>query len=68
MSEETTNEEPQITDEQAQEQIANMFIALDAVYNLHSPNQASDVWTCDECNGVEWPCKTEKIILESLKL
>ena len=63
MTEETT---PEITDEEAQERINNMFIALDSVYNLHAPNQAEEVWTRDECNGAQWPCNTEKIILETL--
>jgi hypothetical protein len=64
MTEETNG--PDITDEQAQERIANMFIALDTIYNLHAPNQAEEVWTCDECSGAQWPCNTEKIILETL--
>lgn len=66
MTEETNNEDIQITDEEAQERIANMFNALDAIYNLHAPNQTEEVWTCDECDGAEWPCKTEKLVLESL--
>jgi hypothetical protein len=64
MNEETNAQD--ITDEQAQERIANMFVALNAVYNLHAPNQAEEVWTCDECSGAQWPCNTEKIILETL--
>jgi len=64
MSEETNAQE--LTDEQAQERIANMFVALDTIYKLHAPNQAEEVWTCDECSGAQWPCSTEKIILETL--
>jgi mannose-6-phosphate isomerase-like protein (cupin superfamily) len=66
MTDETNNVE--LTDEEAQERIANMFIALDSIYNLHKPNQAEEVWTCTECNGAEWPCNTEKIILETLNV
>ena len=66
MSEETTT--PELTDEEATARIANMFNVLDAVYALHAPNQSTDVWTCDECNGVQWPCKTERLILDGLGL
>lgn len=66
MTDETNNAE--LTDEEAQERIANMFIALDSIYNLHKPNQAEEVWTCTECNDAEWPCNTEKIILETLNV
>tara|TARA_R110001606_G_scaffold265516_1_gene414546 strand:- start:887 stop:1090 length:204 start_codon:yes stop_codon:yes gene_type:complete len=66
MTDETNNVE--LTDEEAQERIANMFIALDTIYNLHKPNQAEEVWTCTECNDAEWPCNTEKIILETLNV
>jgi hypothetical protein len=68
MSEETN--EVQLTDEEAQERIRNMFLALDAIYKLHGPNQQVDPWicqTCSNCDGdVAWPCETEKIILDSL--
>ncbi len=58
----------QLTDEEAQTRIAAAFLALNDIYELHAPNQAEATWTCDECNGAEWPCKTEKIILEALGL
>ena len=68
MIEETNDEQVQLTDKEAQERIAAMFNALDAVYNLHAPDQTEEVWICPECNGAEWPCKTEKIVLGSLGL
>jgi len=68
MPEETN--EVQLTDKEAQDRIKSMFIALDQIYSLHGPNQESDPWICShcsDCNGdVEWPCQTEKIILEAL--
>jgi hypothetical protein len=68
MSEETN--EVQLTDEEAQDRIKSMFIALDQIYSLHGPNQEAEPWICShcsDCNGdVEWPCATEKIILEAL--
>jgi hypothetical protein len=68
MSEETNNVE--LTDEEAQERIKNMFIALDQIYALHGPNQAAEPWVCAHCSNcdgdVVWPCETEKIILEAL--
>jgi hypothetical protein len=68
MAEETN--EIQLTDEEAQERIKSMFIALDAIYKLHGPNQEKEVWICQHCSNcdgdVEWPCPTEKIILEAL--
>jgi hypothetical protein len=68
MSEETN--EVQLTDEEAQERIKSMFIALDAIYKLHRPDQEKEVWICQHCSNcdgdVEWPCPTEKIILEAL--
>jgi hypothetical protein len=68
MSEETNKVE--LTDEEAQERIKSMFMALDEIYKLHGPNQESEVWTCQHCSNcdgdVEWPCQTEKIILEAL--
>lgn len=57
-----------LTEEEAQARISAAFLALDEIYQLHGPNQSTDAWTCDECNGAEWPCKTEKIILTSLGL
>lgn len=65
MAEET---EVKLTDEEAQARIAAAFLALDEIYKLHGPNQSAEVWTCDECNGAEWPCKTEQVILTSLGL
>jgi len=68
MSEEAN--EIQLTDEEAQERIKSMFLALDAIYKLHEPNQESDPWICKHCSNcdgdVVWPCETEKIILEAL--
>jgi hypothetical protein len=70
MAEETN--EIQLTDEEAQERIKSMFIALDAIYKLHGPNQEKEVWICQHCSNcdgdVEWPCPTEKIILEALEV
>jgi hypothetical protein len=68
MSEETNNVE--LTDEEAQDRIKSMFIALDQIYSLHGPDQESDPWICKHCSNcdgdVAWPCETEKIILEAL--
>ena len=68
MSEEAN--EVQLTDEEAQERIKSMFIALDQIYSLHGPDQESDPWICKHCSNcdgdVVWPCETEKIILEAL--
>lgn len=70
MSEETN--ELQLTDEEAQERIKSMFIALDKIYALHSPDQDAETWTCQHCSScdgdVAWPCETEKIILEALSV
>ena len=64
MSDETT--QPELTDEEATQRIANMFEVLDKIYMLHAPNQTEEIWTCDACGGVQWPCVTEAIILEGL--
>lgn len=70
MTEETP--EVQLTDAEAQERIQNMFIALDKIYNLHGPNMEQEPWVCKHCSNcdgdVEFPCPTEKIVLESLGL
>lgn len=72
MSQETPKEDPVLTDAEAQERIQNMFIALDKIYNLHGPNMEQEPWTCKHCSNcdgdVEFPCPTEKIVLESLGL
>jgi|694.fasta_scaffold30476_2 hypothetical protein len=72
MSEETTQEPADLTDTEAQERIQNMFIALDKIYNLHAPDQTTEPWTCKHCTNcdgpVEFPCPTEKLVLESLGL
>lgn len=66
--------EPQVelTDEEAQERIRQMFIALDAVYQLHAPNTEVMPWICSHCSNcdgeVEFPCETEAIILRALGL
>ena len=71
MSEET-NEPVELTNEEAQERIQNMFIALDKIYNLHAPHTEQEPWICkhcSDCNGdVPFPCETQKIVLESLGL
>ena len=68
MSEETN--EVELTDEEAQDRIKSMFIALDQIYALHGPDQESDPRICKHCSNcdsdVVWPCETEKIILEAL--
>ena len=59
--------ETEMSEEEAQRRIANAFEALDQVYQLHAPDQSKEEWWCNHCD-VEWPCETEKIILESLEL
>lgn len=59
---------PEITDAEAQQKIAAMFETLNEVYLLHAPDQEVTPWTCKECNGTEWPCKTAKIVLDGLGL
>lgn len=60
--------EVKLSDEEAQARIAAAFLALNDIYELHAPNQTEAAWTCDECNGAEWPCKTEQVILTALGL
>lgn len=68
MSDETN--ETALTDDEARERIKSMFIALDAIYALHAPNQEANPWVCNHCSScdgdVAWPCETEKIILDAL--
>lgn len=68
-----SEQEPQISDEEAQAQIQSMMLALDAIYNLHCPKDTkADEWVCNECTtcdgDVAWPCNTEQIILAALGL
>lgn len=57
-----------MTEEEAQQRIANAFATLDAIYLLHAPkNQDVDVWECKSCDA-QWPCETEKLILDGLGL
>jgi hypothetical protein len=62
--------EQQLTDEEAQQRIASMMLALDAIYQLHAPNTDNEPWTCSHCSScdgdVEFPCQTETIILRAL--
>lgn len=61
-----TEEFVPMTEEQAQERIAKAFLALDDIYNLHAPaDQTVEAWECKHCN-VQWPCETERIILDAL--
>lgn len=65
-----SEQETALTDEQAQERIRNMFIALDDIYTLHKPNTTEEQWVCEHCTNcdgeVNWPCPTAKIILDTL--
>jgi hypothetical protein len=57
-----------ITEEEAQARIQSAFLTLDAIYNLHGPaDQDAEVWQCGHCD-VQWPCETEKLILDGLGL
>lgn len=64
---ETEQFEP-ISEEEAQRRIQAAFLTLDAVYNLHAPKDTeAEAWECGHCE-VEWPCETERIVLEGLGL
>ena len=67
-----SEEQPIISDEEAQTRIKNMFIAIDEVFQLHGINQEETPWTCTECSScqgdIEYPCPTVQIILKSLGL
>ena len=48
--------------------LASIFVTLDGVYQLHSPERPedeNDPGNCVHCN-VDFPCPTEDIILEGL--
>lgn len=59
--------ETEISEEEAQQRITEAFETLDKVYQLHAPDQSTDEWRCSHCD-VEWPCPTEKIILDGLRI
>lgn len=55
-----------ITEEEAKARIAAAFKTLDEVYLLHAPkDQTVEIWECSHCN-VNWPCETERIVLDNL--
>ena len=57
-----------MSEEEAQARIAAAFKTLDEVYLLHAPkDQTVEVWECGHCN-VQWPCETERIVLDNLGL
>lgn len=57
-----------MTEEEAQERIQAAFATLDAIYLLHAPkSQLVDLWECKTCD-VQWPCETERLILDGLGL
>lgn len=62
----------ELSDEEAQQRIASMVMALDEIYQLHAPNTETMPWICSHCsncNGdIEFPCETEAIILKALGL
>ena len=63
-----TEEFVPITEEEAQRRIESAFATLDAIYLLHGPkDQSVEAWGCGHCN-VQWPCETERIILDGLGL
>lgn len=60
-----------LSDEEAQQKIKNMFLALDSLYQLHAPqHDEEDNWTCTHCSScdgdVSYPCQSAAIILVSL--
>lgn len=69
---EKTEPTVELSNEEAQERIQNMFIALDKVYNLHAPKTDVEPWVCSHCSNcdgdIAFPCPTQLIVLESLGL